>query len=874
MKKVLLALLFILLFLNAYIKSEDDCTRRFNSYLKNSCESHSINITHSCSYSNGQCKFKFNTCSSYSGSDKTTCESIFPSGSLQYCKVINRKCTLFNKNCDEYDPEGKYTCSEYTAGESQSCRLINNKCQAHFDKCEDFTSGVNEEKCKANIPLISTNKCIWDSDNNSCKEVEKKCNDYSSTSYSKCETLSTTDENKICVASSEGVGCVEQYKTCELYNEKETSKNKEGCEAIITYSNLYKKFDTTKKCSFSGTTCTTENKNCEDIKDQNECEGFVPSDYQTVCVYDGSKCKKQYKHCLTYNTRVNVIYKNKEDCEAIRYYRDFDGFDSSYKCVFEEGTCSLVKKECKEFNTSSTCKSHRPENYAKICVFSEDKCIEQYKLCEDYDKEISKTKEACENIKPYYSEYSDSEDIGSRCVFNGTNCIKKKKNCSEMTNKYQCSEHTLDDTNKKCIYYDDECKEVYKSCSAYNNDPNKNEEGCRAIDIYYTYNSQSYIDYNYKCIFKDNTCKQKKLSHCDDYESWMGEEQCKRISINNNYQDCVFKDNKCQLVYTDCPRYNKDVSEEVCNSITPSIEYLKCVYDEDNKCVSELRHCSEYIDDDPIDLICSLYYRASNENKTCGVENKKCIEKWAKCEAYTGNDKVTCEGIIPNDEYKYKCVMENNKCLQKEKECKEARSSLECNKIKPVNTKKECIYNNGQCKEQYKDCDYYSNNGEEEVVKTICESIILSDDDYKCTFDISSKKCLKEKKSCEDFNTNDNYEKICISLSSSYYNSKCIYTNSVCSLVNRTCFELEGSLYANEEFCLTAETSDPKNKVCKFQGAGNGCFEVDKNSAQDNINNGSGNNGNNGNNGSNGKKNNGEFISKFKFGLLFIILWL
>ena len=157
MKKVLLALLFILLFLNAYIRSEDDCTRRFNSYLKNSCESHSINITHSCSYSNGQCKFKFNTCSSYSGSDKTTCESIFPSGSLQYCKVINRKCTLFNKNCDEYDPEGKYTCSEYTAGESQSCRLINDKCQAHYDKCEDFTSGVNEEKCKANIPLISTN---------------------------------------------------------------------------------------------------------------------------------------------------------------------------------------------------------------------------------------------------------------------------------------------------------------------------------------------------------------------------------------------------------------------------------------------------------------------------------------------------------------------------------------------------------------------------------------------------------------------------------------------------------------------------------------------------------------------------------------------
>ena len=360
----------------------------------------------------------------------------------------------------------------------------------------------------------------------------------------------TTDEDKICVDSPNGVGCVEQYKTCELYNEKETSKNKEDCEAIKTYSTMYRKFDTTKKCSFSGTTCSTEDKNCEDIKDQNECDGFLPSEAQTVCVYDGTKCKKQYKDCSTYDT--SVTDKNKEDCEAIRYYNNYNGFDYAYKCVFEEGTCLLVKKECKEFNTTSTCKSHKPENNAKVCVFSENKCIEQYKLCEDYDKEITKTKKACESIKPYYSQYSDSEDTHSRCVFNGTNCINQKKNCSEMSYKSICAEHTLDDTNKKCIYKENECQEVYKSCSAYNNDPNKNEEGCKAIDIYFTLSSEAYIDHKYKCIFVDNTCIQKKLSKCDDYESWMDKQYCTSISINN-YQGCVFKDNKCELAYTSCP---------------------------------------------------------------------------------------------------------------------------------------------------------------------------------------------------------------------------------------------------------------------------------------------------------------------------------
>ena len=873
MKKTQLFIFLLILFLFKTVGS-DICTQRIASNLEDYCENQSINSTHSCSYSNGQCQLKYSTCTAYTGSDKTICESIFPSDSLKYCKLVGIKCTLFNKVCEDYDPEGKFNCDELSASDSQSCRLINQKCQAHYDKCEDFISEVNEEKCKANIPLNSKNKCIWVGGSNICKEVPKECKDYSSISYSNCASLLTSDENKICVTSS--TGCEERYKTCELYDEKESSKNKDDCEAILIYSDTRKQFDSSKVCSFSGTTCFSKDKECEDIKEETECEKYTPSNYQMICIYDGNNCKKQYKHCATYNTQVTD--KNKEDCEAIRFYRDFEGFDPSYKCIFKDGTCSLIKKECNEFDSKSTCESHKPEDYSKICVFSEGKCEEQFKTCEDYDKVTSKTKEGCEKIQPYNSQYSYEKDIHSRCVFSGGSCINQKKECSEMTLPYQCAEHVLDDTNKKCVYHGSSCIEVYKSCSAYNNVPDKSEEGCRAIDLYDTYSSQSYLDYEHKCVYEGNTCKQKYLSQCEDYESWMDEKYCKNIDLNS-YQACSFKDNKCVTVYTECPGANKEVSEEICKSITPSLEYTKCVYDENQKCVSKRKECSEYTDETIIEFICSFYYTSSNENKTCALENGKCVEKLAYCEAYTGKEKTTCESIIPHNDFgssvgsRYKCVFENNKCIQKARDCKEARSDLECKGIKPDNNYKECIYHNGECIEQYKDCKYYSEN-EKEVMKSVCESIILDDKTYKCIFDSSNKKCQKEKKICSDFNTKDFEEQLCMSLSSSFWYSKCSYTNSVCSQFNKTCFELEGDILPTEEVCSNAPTSDPKNKICKLKGAGSGCQEVDKSSSQSvNENNNDDNNGNNGNCGKSGK-NKGEFISKFKFELLFIILLL
>lgn len=85
-----------------------------------------------------------------------------------------------------------------------------------------------------------------------------------STSYSYCSSLSTSNtDEKVCVSTTDGY-CKEQYKTCELYNTKETSKTKTDCEAIITYSNSH--FDYSKICEFeSSKTCSTRDKQCKDI---------------------------------------------------------------------------------------------------------------------------------------------------------------------------------------------------------------------------------------------------------------------------------------------------------------------------------------------------------------------------------------------------------------------------------------------------------------------------------------------------------------------------------------------------------------------------------------------------------------------------------
>ena len=131
-----------------------------------------------------------------------------------------------------------------------------------------------------------------------------------------------------------------------------------------------------------------------------------------------------------------------------------------------------MKKECSDF-TNTTCEKYVPNNSNKKCAVINDKCEEQFKTCELYDKESTKTKEICESILPYKTD-SNTLDVYSKCVFNNNKCERREKTCSEITEKNICINHVLTDNNKMCVYENEECKEVYKSCDSYNNIQNKN----------------------------------------------------------------------------------------------------------------------------------------------------------------------------------------------------------------------------------------------------------------------------------------------------------------------------------------------------------------------------------------------------------------
>ena len=68
-----------------------------------------------------------------------------------------------------------------------------------------------------------------------------------------------------------------------------------------------------------------------------------------------------------------------------------------------------MKKECSDF-TNTTCEKYVPNNSNKKCAVINDKCEEQFKTCELYDKESTKTKEICESILPYKTD-SNTLDV-------------------------------------------------------------------------------------------------------------------------------------------------------------------------------------------------------------------------------------------------------------------------------------------------------------------------------------------------------------------------------------------------------------------------------------------------------------------------------
>ena len=798
------------------------------------------------------CIEQYMTCELYneneSSKSKTACETIqiYSGGSFddsKKCSFSSNTCSTKDKSCEDissidgcYDfvPKDKDKICIYSGGE----------CKEQYKTCELYNTKAtskNQADCLSLKIYSDTDGDFDDSKicsyaGTTCSSRDKTCEDLEE---EECEDFKPKDRDMICILS--GGKCKSQYKTCELYNNKVSSKNEADCLSLKIYSDYENYFDDSQICTYSSGTCSSRDKLCSDIKDESNCENFKPKDTDLICIFDGGQCKSQYKTCELYNEKAET--KSESECTALHIYIK-GKFDTSSECVYDSVNqiCSTSKKPCSSF-TSSSCSSHIPNDSNKKCAFINNECVEQYKTCELYDTyAANKNSQDCQNISPYRTGY-DSLDNESRCVFTDSHCTRKSKDCSEISGSTTCIYHTLDDNNKRCIYDNGQCKEVYKSCSAYNSASNKNEAGCKGITVYNYYGG---IDYNKKCIYKEETCQEKTLSECSDYESGMNEYYCRNIP-SKSYKKCVFENNKCLEEFTDCPGNSEDISEEKCRSIEPSDGYHKCTMDENNKCVSTLKSCTEYKG--------TYYYYCENylthgENKKCFYENEKCIERYIYCSSYTGNNKDECEAIIPYKEGStttslsstYKCVMETTGCTLKEKGCEDASDSYQCSEInrnlKNINildSNKKCKYANNQCLEQYTDCDAYSKSGAT-VEKDICEAIILENDaSAKCEFvsGTSANTCVKKNKVCSDIKVDD-YKDYCPSITLSL-GKKCSYSNSACKESNMSCKELENNSRVNEDICSAATTSDSNKKKCVLKSDNSGCQETDKPSSTGNF---------------------------------------
>ena len=816
--------LILLLSLYQLSKSESDyCAQQFDSHVGYYCRNLYINSTHNCAYSNGKCDYNYISCTSYQGTDESICKNIILSNNYKKCildETNENKCTEVSKDCDDY--ASGLTCSSLNAGTGKRCVSNNDndhKCEAHYDLCADFRDGVDKIKCEANIPSDSSKKCEWDSTNNICKDVDKKCTDYTFlTPHGGCSSLKTSDDTKkICISSSSGIGCTEQYMTCKLYNENESSKSKTACETIQIYSGG--SFDDSKKCSFSGTTCSTKDKSCEDISSIDGCYDFVPKDKDKICIYSDGECKEQYKTCELYNTKATS--KNQADCLSLKIYSDIDGdFDDSKICSYSSNTCSSRDKTCEDLEEKE-CEVFKPKDSNKICILSGSNCKSQYKTCELYnEKASSKNENDCLSLK-IYSDTDGDFDNSKICTYSGTTCSSRDKTCEDLEEE-ECEDFKPKDSDMICILSGGKCKSQYKTCELYNNKvSSKNEADCLSLKIYS--DSQNYFDDSQICTYSSGTCSSRdKL--CSDIKD---ESNCENFKPKDTDLICIFDGGKCKSQYKTCELYNlkaETKSESECTALHIYINgkfdtSSECVYDSvSQECSTSKKPCSSFTSSS-----CSSHI-PNDSNKKCAFINNECVEQYKTCELYDKNaankNSQDCQNISPyltdydSLDNESECVFTDSHCTRKSKDCSEISGSTICIYHTLDDSNKRCIYDNGQCKEVYKSCSSY--NSASNKNEAGCKGITLYDSYGDINYNI---KCIYEGETCQekilsecsDYESGMN-EYYCRNIPSKSY-KKCVFENNKCLEEFTNCPGNYEDI--SEEKCRSIEPSDGYHK-CKM----------------------------------------------------------
>ena len=780
--------LFLVISLNCIICETDDCYTDFENVKKSSCVNLLYgNNTHTCTYSDNKCEVNYLHCTDYTGTDQDVCKKINPSDPLKKCKIVDNHCTEVYRICE--DSKGESDCFELKVDEKgsstgQRCLYYQDKCKAYYDSCSDIKNANIENKettCNNNIPMTVTSTCLWDQDD--CKEQENSrvCSDYEI--FGHIDETNSPSRIKQCYQfkAPENYQCVIYGKTCKaVYAGCENwSVGKGECKDYFPINSH--SIVPNKKCNSTsdGSGCTEIPKLCHEYnEDFDQCISLITTINDVskkICVLDNNnkKCTEKFTACAAYNSVISDSTKRTEnECTQIVPQNDI------FKCVFDkaDNTCNEKRKKCEDFTSSQKCEAYIPELDNKKCIWKNNKCIEVYKTCSDYNSNVNandKNAADCQAI---------IENSFTKCVYfeNNKTCVSKERNCSDYEagqDKYNyCTSigfksNNIPDNNFGCAYDNGKCIYQYKSCSSYEGNDTKI---CESIIA-------TYPKYSKCALENDKTCTEVSR-HCSEYTG--NSDVCSYYEPSDTSQYiCALVDNKCieqrnaptQKIYSYCSDYRgKDKS--ICESISSHLgsiatnEYTvyystKCSF-EDERCVRKEISCNEV---KTVSQCKSIVLK--NTRKHCVFVDGRCKEQYRTCTDYNNDedveviDRTTCEGIVSEPCAFSAPTSQDQKgtCTSRAAQCSDFRFELlqlQCALITPTNrVVNKCVYNNGYCKTTMKNCKEIDLSSSLESAKEkLCESAPTTGDNKKCVYDssIDSDGCQEIDKPKEEPQNPDN----------------------------------------------------------------------------------------------------------------------
>ena len=692
--------ILFLLFLVNYISSQECPT--IEVVKKTVCENINVGSNKKCYYIDSDCIEEgiFSDCSKYaptSNFNNKICESITYRNNK--CVGDGTTCTSRKKTCSEYNSKDQDVCSELDSGDSKNeCTLINGKCQSILKcskitvetdcdpdttsgkciwiessgKCSDLNvcesyKGENSNICTS-IDIGSSDKCIYsstaDNDGNKC-HTPTTCEDYDTN----CSSRSTTDDKKLCILSQTENKCIEQFKTCEIYNSLSSGKSGDICIAIKPLKlnpNNNNDFDTSSKCiwkkendSDESESCLRVKKECSDIQDPNECFTYTPETQNAICIYDNNNgCKEVYTSCQL-NTEGSA-------CKAVQIYDSTKRvIDYSKYCEFTSPTCDQkTYSKCDDYNQEKTsdtsyCFNIKLNKNNRKCAFVNSECVEQPQTCDETETDREKCKEII---------LINDEDKYYECDMDKDKCKKKQKLCSEYegNDEKECQKYAASDTNRYCAIVNEKCIEQYKYCSDYEltgvNSDNP-ESGIYSDDtlckLIIPYDDNGNPLKTHKCVLSEVGCM-REIKRCGDA---LSAEECEYMTPENiENKTCVYYNGLCSEQFKSCEKYYEETFSNVnCNNIhLPNYTTKKCIA-EDNKCKTENIGCDDYDNAfinncDNINAQLTTGTKCEFSGTTCTIKKKTCSELAETNEEIT--DDICKSATTSNDK---ECTLKSDK---------------------------------------------------------------------------------------------------------------------------------------------------------------------------------------------------------------------